>query len=48
VFPLIGNSVANTSRITALDRSFLTDASASWCRKSFAQVTSGVDVVLGR
>lgn len=42
------NSVANTSQIIAIDRSFLTDRIGRLGPKQLAQVLQGIDVVLGR
>jgi mRNA interferase MazF len=42
------DSVANVSRIVALDRGCLTTRVAKLPRKQFSLVMSGIDVVLGR
>jgi mRNA-degrading endonuclease toxin of MazEF toxin-antitoxin module len=42
------DSVANASQIIAVDRVFLTERVAKLPPKHFAQVMSGIDVVLGR
>ena len=42
------DSVANASQIIAVDRAFLTERVTKLSLKHFAQVMSGVDVVLGR
>ena len=42
------DSVANASQIVAVDRAFLAERVAKLPPKSFAQVMSGIDVVLGR
>ena len=42
------DSVANASQIIAVDRAFLTERVAKLPPRHFAQVMSGIDVVLGR
>jgi len=42
------DSVANASQIIAVDRAFLAERVAKLPPKNFAQVMSGIDVVLGR
>jgi mRNA-degrading endonuclease toxin of MazEF toxin-antitoxin module len=42
------DSVANTSQVIAVDRAFLTERMTKLSPKHFAQVMSGIDVVLGR
>jgi len=42
------DSVANASQIIAVDRAFLAKRVAKLPQKNFAQVMSGLDVVLGR
>ena len=42
------DSVANASQIITVDRAFLTERVAKLPAKHFAQVMSGIDVVLGR
>ena len=42
------DSVANASQIIAVDRAFLAERVAKLPPKPFAQVMSGIDVVLGR
>jgi len=42
------DSVANTSRIIAIDRSFLAKRTGRLPPTRFAQVLHGVDVILGR
>lgn len=42
------DSVANASQIIAVDRDFLTERVAKLPARHFAQVMSGIDVVLGR
>lgn len=42
------DSVANTSQIIALDRTFLTDRAGRLPPKLFAQILHGIDIVLGR
>ena len=42
------DSVANASQIIAVDRALLTGRVAKLSPKNFAQVMSGIDVVLGR
>ncbi len=42
------DSVANASQIVTVDRAFLTERAAKLSPKYFAQVMSGIDVVLGR
>jgi mRNA-degrading endonuclease toxin of MazEF toxin-antitoxin module len=45
---LAKDSVANASQIIAVDRALLTDRVGMLAPKHFAQVMSGIDVVLGR
>jgi hypothetical protein len=40
--------VGNPSRIIAVDRAFLAERVAKLAPRHFAQVMSGIDVVLGR
>lgn len=42
------DSVANASQIVTVDRAFLTERVAKLSAKDFAQVMSGLDIVLGR
>ena len=42
------DSVANASQIIAVDRAFLAERVAKLPPKHFAQIMSGIDVVLGR
>jgi mRNA interferase MazF len=42
------DSVANASQIVAVDRDFLAERMGKLAPKDFAQVMSGIDVVLGR
>jgi mRNA interferase MazF len=42
------DSVANASQLIAVDRSFLTERVARLPPRNFAQVMTGIDVVLGR
>lgn len=41
-------SVANVSQIIAVDRAYLTDRVSKLAPKKFAQILSGIDIVLGR
>jgi len=42
------DSVANASQIVTVDRAFLTERVAKLPPRHFAQVMSGIDIVLGR
>jgi mRNA interferase MazF len=42
------DSVANTSQIISIDRSFLAERVGRLPPKQFAQILSGIDVILGR
>lgn len=42
------DSVANVSQIVAVDKRFLTERTATLREKDFAQVITGIDIVLGR
>lgn len=42
------DSVANTSQITTIDRSYLTERVGRLAPKMFAQIMHGIDVVLGQ
>ena len=42
------DSVANASQILAIDRRFLTERAGKLPPKALAQITSGIDIVLGR
>jgi mRNA interferase MazF len=42
------DSAANTSQIVAVDRAFLAERAGKLAPRTFAQVMSGIDVILGR